>query len=757
MTKEELIAKLSELTDSDLDKAGLQKKSSIDSASDAGKLQIKNLREELELQRQIAIAQDDTQKAYNKTLELGRIRIDQMMKEGETALNRKNMTDEMKNILNEIGATQEEYINGEITLEQIKVRINQNIKIANNEGEKYRKNFESIATHLGMSSKGVAGMLNTAVSYSQELNEKTEDGNELSKAALERQKQLAEAFRSTFNITNLAAAALTAYIETTIKNITLLDTALTSFAAATGAGREYADVIETSRANNIKFNVSAAETAKSTQALFEGFIGFGSAGKAAQTELAGFTAQLGKFGVDGQTAVGILNFFSTNLGKSFEESERLTKQLAMMGPKIGISTAKMTKDFQSALPTLAVYGDKAIDVFQGIAGAARLAGVETSKMLDLANKFDTFSSSAETAGKLNAILGTQISAQEMLLATEDERIEMLIRSTQATGVAFDQLGRFEQKAIAAAAGISDLSEAQRIFGMDLAEFQRQQATLDKSAKIQEDFNQALKDMIPIKEKFMALFARFAPVVSDFLEGAHTVLNFIGEVLDYFEPETLRNIGMAAAGLTSVVLAVKAYGAVKGIFTAFSAGLSLIAPAGAAAEQGLAATGRGLGSFFAALSKGVFGIAIATVAIGGLMLAYSAIRKQYAKEEEAKARQVEGNVALAESFKEIGGSLGELAMSTFEKPIAGLQAMAQALGQFQNVDVDARATLTNLALISAGKAADSAQNAKIVAAGVSTISNNISNSFAPSLVLEIDGEQFKAKVRQEVVSTLSANN
>ena len=113
--------------------------------------------------------------------------------------------------------------------------------------------------------------------------------------------------------------------------------------------------------------------------------------------------------------------------------------------------------------------------------------------------------------------------------------------------------------------------------------------------------------------------------------------------------------------------------------------------------------------------------------------------------------------IYESFKEIGGSLGELAMSTFEKPIAGLQAMAQALGQFQNVDVDARATLTNLALISAGKAADSAQNAKIVAAGVSTISNNISNSFAPSLVLEIDGEQFKAKVRQEVVGTLSANN
>ena len=82
-------------------------------------------------------------------------------------------------------------------------------------------------------------------------------------------------------------------------------------------------------------------------------------------------------------------------------------------------------------------------------------------------------------------------------------------------------------------------------------------------------------------------------------------------------------------------------------------------------------------------------------------------------------------------------------------------MAQALGKFQDVDVDARATLTNLALISAGKAADSAQNAKIVAAGAVNVSNVNNNSFAPSLVLEIDGEQFEAKVKSTVFKTATA--
>ena len=429
----------------------------------------------------------------------------------------------------------------------------------------------------------------------------------------------------------------------------------------------------------------------------------------------------------------------------------------MMGPRIGISTAKITKDFQAALPTLAVYGDRSIEVFQGLAGAARMAGVETSKLLDLAAKFDTFSDSAETAGKLNAILGTQISSTEMLMMTENERIESLIRSVQTTGVAFDQLGRFEQKAIAAAAGISDLSEAQRIFGMSLTAFRDQQREMDKSAKVQEEFNKALQDMLPLKEKFMSLFARFVPIVTPALELIHDFANGIASMLDKMTPEQQRLIGGIVMAISGIVVALTLLAPMLSVLSSLATGLSLIGPVGIVAEQGLAAAGRGLGNFFQNLSRGLLGIGIATVAIGALMLAFAAIRAQYAKEEEAKARQIEGNVALAESFEEIGETLSTLSMSTFEKPIAGLQAMAQALGQFQNVDVDARATLTNLALISAGKAADSANNARIVAAGAANINNNINNSFAPSLVLEIDGEQFNAKVKRQVVETVTATN
>ena len=51
----------------------------------------------------------------------------------------------------------------------------------------------------------------------------------------------------------------------------------------------------------------------------------------------------------------------------------MTKQLALMGQSAGISAGKMTKDFQAAFKSLAVYGEKSIEVFQGLSSAARAA------------------------------------------------------------------------------------------------------------------------------------------------------------------------------------------------------------------------------------------------------------------------------------------------------------------------------------------------------------------------------------------------
>ena len=744
--KQDLINALAELGDADLADAGLQKKAAAASKSPEELEKInKAKRQEAELQERIAKAVGDVQEVNRQQLIQEQERLKLLDKELDLAFNKNAVlgkeAQELVDKYGSIAAAQSE-------INQLVDDNQKKLNISNKQGEKYRNTFESIATHIGMSNKGFAGLISGATKLGEEL-----------KGNAAKQAEFALAFKSVFNMTNAISGVFTAFAESMVANLIALDKVSTAFAAATGAGSGFTGVIQEAQANSRAFGVTLEESGAATQALFEGFIGFRDATDATQTSLVELTSQLGKFGVDGATAANVLNFFTTNLGKSTEQAEKLTKQLTMMGPRIGISTAKITRDFQSALPTLAVYGDRSIEVFQGIAGAARLASVETSALLDLANKFDTFGDSAETAGELNAILGTQISAMEMLNMTESERIESLIRSVQATGVAFDQLGRFEQKAIAAAAGISDLSEAQRIFGMNLSEFASQQAKMDEGARIQDEFNESLRAMIPLQQKFQQLFSRFVPIVTPFLEGMHSVLNTAAEFLDTFEPETLRAVGQGIMYLTGAFIAVKAIGAVGGILSGLAGGMSLIAAAGPGAAAGGAAAGRGVSAFLSAIAtpQALLGLAAITAAIAGLVAVFSMLQEANADEEAAKARQVEGNIALAQSFQEIGGNLETLSMSTFQKQIAGLQAMANALGQFQDVSVDARATLTNLALISAGKAADSASNAKIVAAGAATISNNINNSFAPSLVLEIDGEQFNAKVKRQVVDTVTASS
>ena len=118
------------------------------------------------------------------------------------------------------------------------------------------------------------------------------------------------------------------------------------------------------------------------------------------------------------------------------------------------------------------------------------------KRKKIGHKFiDTFKDAAKTTGELNAILGSNMSANEMLMATEEERIELLIRTMQAQGRQFNEMDRFTQKAIAARLGITDLNEAQRILGMYLSSYKRMKREAAAAAKVNR--KQSQKDCVEI--------------------------------------------------------------------------------------------------------------------------------------------------------------------------------------------------------------------------------------------------------------------
>ena len=93
-------------------------------------------------------------------------------------------------------------------------------------------------------------------------------------------------------------------------------------------------------------------------------------------------------------------------------------------------------------------------MFEGLQKQAKVTGLSVDQLLGLVGeKFDTFEGAGQAVGKLNAILGgPYLNSIDMLNSTEEQRLEMIKAAIDASGVQFDQLNRFEQKAFASALG-----------------------------------------------------------------------------------------------------------------------------------------------------------------------------------------------------------------------------------------------------------------------------------------------------------------
>ena len=323
---------------------------------------------------------------------------------------------------------------------------------------------------------------------------------------------------------------------------------------------------------------------------------------------------------------------------------------------------------------------------------------------------------------MNAILGTQLSATEMLLQTEDKRLETLIGTIQATGMAFGDMDRFTQKAVANAAGITDMNEAARIFGMNMAEFKSHRAEMAETEASQQRMAEAIKATVSIQEMLTITFSEFAVALKPVLEGVRSFLSLVMEILEEVPEGGKEIIGGALAFGFMLKMAIPLVGVLAGL----GKGLGLITVAAPSMTGALGALGAALAGFGQAIAAGLGPLAIFAGLIAGLVLAYTAyvgaksmLAEQEAREQEAIAKQIE-------AYSQLGSAS------------AGVSALRSELNAFKDIDVDAKATLTNLAFISAGKAAEAGTNA-IIDGRNFDIQNNLENVFKPTIEIKIDGE------------------
>lgn len=599
-------------------------------------------------------------------------------------------------------------------------------------------------------------------------------------AGIDARNAMKEYVLEAFSLQNIALNIFNAIKDNSISMLKSFDSASAALAKSTGQGRKFQETMYDVTREGNQFGISMDNAGQAIGTLVDQTSNFTNLSKSTAQNIALTVAQMEKLGVSTADSAKIFQNFNQGLGIGAEEAARMQVELAMAGTSIGISAAKITKDFNASLSTLMVYGRESVDVFKGIAAAAKAAGVETSTLLGVASKFDTFAGAAEGVGKLNALLGTQLSTTEMLMATEDERIRMLVESVQASGVAFQDMDRFQQKAIANAAGITDMAEANRIFGMSLEAYDENERKLKESADAQKKMEEALAPTVKLMDTMKILGQEMVVALKPVIEKLQEMADFARETFGDMETETKElwaTVGLLVSGLillapifasggmllTGLATTVGTLGMMAGASTATAGGITATATAAAAATPALAGMAAPLGAIAVEITgiAGSIGLAVAAVALVAVGVAAAVVAIAYAFEvlfdflldgfkligqgfsfmfstSEAEVAMEEFRTRSVEAMADIA-----MAMGTDDSIVERTAAMVEEINKLGQ-DVRVSSTIENLALLTAGTA--TSITGEKVKASATNVTAKVQNFFqGMEMTLNVDGAEFRAYV------------
>jgi hypothetical protein len=543
---------------------------------------------------------------------------------------------------------------------------------------------------------------------------------------------------SAFSPQNIGASVFTKIFDESLKTLKAYDNAVADLAKTTGTVDKFNNVLyDAQRAGNL-LGVTMQNVGSAIAALNAGTTDFAKLSEATQTQIASTAAQFEKLGVSSQDTAAFMENAFKIMNMGVIEVIQVQKELAMAGVDLGIGADKIVKDFNAASKTLAVYGKDSVRIFKDLAAQAKAAGVEVSTLLGIAQKFDTFSGAAEGAAQFNALLGTQLSTTQMLMMTEEERMKTLIESVQAQGVAFGDMDRFTQKSIAAAAGISDMNEANRIFSMSLADYEANAAQMEENAAAQAKFDEAVQATVPTMDKFKNLATELITLVQPALETLGDIADYLTDMFQGMSKETKEMLSGVALFLAGFATLVPLFAVGSG----FMAGLAAVGPAIAGIGTGIATA---IGAISAVTMTGVGAGVLAALVAGGAGIAYT-----MSQMAESKAKMAEANANMVSQGSQTIQSMAEIGRADFSGIATKFKGVMDDLGNMGS-DVKVTSMMQNLSLISAGTAID-ITGAKI-AGSATNITTNVQNIFdGMHMVLEAGGEKFDAYVRRVAANT-----
>lgn len=304
----------------------------------------------------------------------------------------------------------------------------------------------------------------------------------------------------------------------------------------TGAGREMNAVFLESHRSTMLLGMTASDTSKSIGTLYQGFAGFTALSSEAQTRLASFTTTLELFDIDARDATEATDFLQMGLQMTNNEAMNTQAGLVGLGKALKVPPSIIMKDFVTAQRVIGAFGKQGITVFKQLSAQSKATGVDMQGLLGIAEGFDTFESAADKVGSLNAMLGgAYFDTMEMVSASEAERIELIRDGIEASGDAWTSMGRFEKRAIMNAAGITDMTEANKLFGNSLEVYYEQEAAAAAATGSIDGLSEAAKENMGISQKMSAIMMRMSFVVEGLINLWDNFLDGILWAMDALEP------------------------------------------------------------------------------------------------------------------------------------------------------------------------------------------------------------------------------
>ena len=338
-------------------------------------------------------------------------------------------------------------------------------------------------------------------------------------------KAVANSMADVFSITNLVSAGIGAIFKASLEFVWESSKALSQFNATSGTAGEMAKSV--AGAMNLAAGVDIAEASSAAAGLAGSYSELTSTTGEAQTALINTAAELEKVGISASTTGKNLTILTKAFGMSEKAAAADLEGLATAAAGLGKVPAKLSEEFASAAGSLAAQGDKMKKVFFGLQAQAKETGIEFSKLMGVAEKFDTFDSAADSVGSLNAILGGDyLNSIEMMAMSEEERIDAVKRAISMQGKSFDQMERFERKAIAKNLGM-DTAELAMMMNANSAESKAAAEAAEKEANQKKKYNKMINMTVDLLTQLKNTF-------SEIFRDPKVIGAITGVLRDFFE-------------------------------------------------------------------------------------------------------------------------------------------------------------------------------------------------------------------------------